>query len=127
MPVLRDEDFILPASEPPKRRRGNRIDRLSKDPDVDKPAIARAVSYLDEAAAGSRELTDEVRKFASAAHALLTCGLTFNAVVILVQDLMPKQSGGSAHGKPKYSKETIAEVLKSAARLDEHLKPEAKR
>lgn len=125
MPVLNDEDFVLPAGIPP-RRRGNRVDRMSKEPDVDKPAIAKAVSYLDEAAAGSRELTDEVSKFAGAAHALLTCGLTFNAVLILVQDLMPKQSGGSAHGKPKYSKETIAEVLKAAARLDEHLKSNSK-
>lgn len=123
MPVLNDEDFVLPVGAPPKRRRGNRIDRLSKEPDVDKTAIAEAAGYLDEYAAGSRELSDEVRKFASAVHSLLTGGLTFNAIILLVQDLMPKHSGGGAHGKPKFPKEAIAEVLKAAARLDEHLKP----
>lgn len=117
MPVLKDEDFVLPAhAPPPKRRRGNRIDRLSKEPGVDKPAIARAVSYLDEAAAGAVALTNEIRQLAAAAKALLDSGLTENALCLLIQDLGPK-----AHGRP-IPKETILGVLKAAARVEEHLR-----
>lgn len=126
MPRLEDDDFKPIRVEPNipvgKPRRGNRQARLAMDPNVSKEQVARAVTYLEEAEAGARELTDEVRKFAAACYAMLTSGLTLNAVTLLVQDLMEKRSGGSAHGQPKYSKETVAAVLKAAARLDEHLK-----
>lgn len=126
MPRLEDDDFKVQRAEPqlpmPKRRRGNRQDRLALDPNVSKEQVAKAVTYMEEAEAGARELTDEVRKFAGACYAMLSSGLTLNAIVLLVQDLMEKQSGGSRHGLPKYGKDTIAAVLKAAARLDEHLR-----
>lgn len=125
MPRLED-DFEPVRVEPQiplgKPRQSKRQARLELDPNVSKEQIAKAVTYMAEAEAGSRELTDEVRKFAKASYAMLTNGLTLNAVALLVQDLMEKQSGGSRHGQPKYGKETIAAVLKAAARLDEHLR-----
>lgn len=97
----------------PKPRRNARQNVIAREEGAD---IAGAVSYLEEAERGAVALTNEVRKFAAAAEALLSSGLTENALVLLVQDLAPKP-----HGRP-VPKEVVLQVLKAAARVSEHLR-----
>ncbi len=106
---MKNHGFELPL---PKPRRGNRHDAIEREEGVD---VGAAVTYLEEAEAGARALTDSVRHFAAAADALLKCGLTENALVLLIQDLGPKP-----HGRP-IPKDVISQVLKAAARVGEHL------
>lgn len=108
---MKNHGFELPL---PKPRRNNRHDRIEREEGVD---IGGAVSYLEEAERGAVALTHEVRKFASAAEALLDGGLTDDAVAILIQSKMKNQR----NGRP-FPHETILEVLTAAARLSEHLK-----
>lgn len=98
--------------ELPKPRRNARQNVIAREEGVD---VTGAVTYLEEAERGAIALTDQVRHFAAAAKALLDCGLTENALCLLIQDLGPKP-----HGRP-IPRDVIHEVLKAAARVGEHL------
>lgn len=97
----------------PPPRRNARQNIIAREEGVD---VSGAVTYLEEAERGAIALTEAVKRFAVDAHALLEGGLNENAIAILIQDLGPK-----AHGRP-LPKETILAVLKTAARVGEHLK-----
>lgn len=109
MNSLKNHGFELPV---PTGRRNSRQNVIAREEGVD---VSNAVTYLEEAAAGATALTESTRHFAQAAKALLESGLTENAICLLIQDLGPKP-----HGRP-IPKEVIRDVLKAAARLDEHL------
>ena len=111
--TMRNHGFELPT---PKVR-GSRQAKILREEGVD---VGDAVSLLEEADRGATYLTESVKKFAAAANALMQCGLTENAVAVLIQDLM-----GNARNGKLYPIGTILEVLHAAARLNEHLKEES--
>lgn len=104
--------FELPM---PKPRRNSRANVIARDEGVH---IGDAVTYLEEAERGATALTEAVRQFSAAAKVLLASGLTENAIAVLMQELMPK----TRRGNFAVTKETILDVLRTAARLTEHLK-----
>ncbi len=115
MPVLTDDDFALPAGNPPKPRRGSRAATVLKTEGID---IRPALTYLEEADLGSRAMTAEIEKFAHHAQALLAGKLEERSIALLIQDNLPKP-----HGRP-YPIDQIIQVLQAAARLTAHFKPE---
>lgn len=112
MPTLTEEDFK------PARRKGHRAGLLI-DPHVTPAQVADAVTYLEEANAGARALTENMEQVALAAKALLASRLTDEALATLLQPSLPK----SAKGHP-FPKKDIILVLQAAAKLAEvNLKP----
>jgi hypothetical protein len=100
---------------PMPKARGSRQAKILREEKVD---VGTAVGYLEEAERGSIALTNAVREFSVTAKALLKSGLTENAVAVLMQELMPK----TRRGNFAVTKETILDVLRTAARLNEHLR-----
>lgn len=120
MPVLKDEDFVERMLPRPPPRRGSRAAEVLKTEGID---IRPALTYLDEADRGSRQMTEEIIRFATHAKALIDGPLEEKSVALLIQDNMPLKKGGPG-GWHKFPIDQILEVLHAAARLTDHLKPE---
>ncbi len=104
-----------------KPRRGSRAAEVLKTEGID---IRSAVTYLEEADRGSRQMTDEIKRFAAHAKALLDGPMEEKSIALLIQDNLPPLKGGNQHGVRKFPIEEILAVLHAAARLTDHLKPE---
>ncbi len=120
MPVLTDEDFADKMVAMPPPRRGSRAAEVLKTEGID---IRPALTYLAEADRGSRQMTEEITRFAHHAKALLDGPMRIESIALLIQDNLPVQKGG-AGGSRKFPIDQIIAVLQAAARLTDHLKPE---
>ena len=82
--------------------------------------IQSVVDYLDTASEQVFHLSKEFALFSAHAKALVDGPLTLDCVIALLQDSLPRRSGGDG----RQSKEMIRMVLEGAARLgDKYLKP----
>lgn len=106
-------DFLMPPA------------KQKKQPDAQPTAaeINSVVEWLEGGAVGAEQLGEGIRKIVQAGVAVLSAGLTERALCLLIQDRLPKKSGGSSHGRPLVEVETIAAVLKAVRELDQHLTP----
>lgn len=103
--------------QPPRARRPT---RGSNDGNMD---IQSAVDFLESSDEKVLQLSKELKLFTAQAQALLNGGLTEEAVIVLLQGMLPKQR----NGKP-FAAQSIRDVLTAAGRLAEvYLKPEARK
>lgn len=89
--------------------------------------VGPAVRFLEEGGSVARAFTEsleiggiireDILKVAAATTATLNCGLTRDALLLLIQAQCPRP-----HGRPM-PKDVINDVLEAMARLDEHLDP----
>lgn len=96
------------------------------DPKVTKEQLLSAQRFLDEGGsvakvfeeslAAGGVLREDIVKVHAAAMGLLTSGLTERALVVLIQDLAPKQRNGRPI--PDY---VVVNVLEALRRLDEFI------
>ena len=88
-----------------------------KEPQPTHEQLDEVERYFDRAAANAGMMADGVGAAVKAIGALLNAGLTRKAICLLVQGTFGKGPGG----KPKYSIETIDDILSGLEGLSEYL------
>lgn len=121
-------DFLMPAAWKETTEEHKRRNRPKPEGEaVGRSDLDAIEDWLAKGVVDVTKIGDGVRRIVAAGVLMMEAGLTQRAVCLLIQDRLPKKSGGGSHGKPLVDLATIAAVLDAIVGLQGHLTSKGKR